>query len=77
MTIGESIEDRVELIGTRRCSGLGIAGLRELVRVGRDLQPIADVRIGMVTKPRRWLHDVRVGVVNPSAFDVGHRDSLA
>jgi hypothetical protein len=51
---------------------LVVARLLELVHVAGGSDPVADRRIGVVAQPARCLHDVGVGVVNESVFDVRH-----
>ncbi len=49
-----------------------VAGLGQFVGVSGTLDAVADVGIGVVAKPVRRLHDVRVGVVDDPVGDVGH-----
>ncbi len=55
-----------------------VPGLAQLVaaRIAQRLDPAANFRVGVVTEPRRCLHDVRVRVVDHPRVVVRHRPPL-
>ncbi len=73
LVLGQDVVERlVEIVDTDE-----VTELFQLVGVLRTVEALTDDRIGVVPKPVRRLHDVRVGVVNDSVFDVGHGCILA
>ncbi len=56
-----------------------VPGLAQLAAAGvtQRLDALTDARVGVVAQPRRWLHDVCVGVVHDEPRRVvGHRPML-